>query len=252
MDFLTASHAMISPTANWHLSKSSYVISGFSSSSISDSAGSSALLSPSASAFLWAYIALTFSITSAASSLAKRISGFSVTWVPDTYFPNTSSSSVFLKDVCSCAAIFMAVLGMKGSRRLAPMVMPSTRLYKTSASLGFLSSSFAKIQGVVSSIYLLHLLNMEKISVSASATRSCSILASVFLTAFMTVAFRSSSTGSVTPVLVTRPPKYLLLMLMVRFTRLPSVFAKSEFILSIISSQVMMPSFSNGISWSTK
>ena len=44
------------------------------------------------------------------------------------------------------------------------------------------------------------------------------------------------------------PPKYLFDMEMVRFTRFPRVFASSEFIRSTISSQVITPSLSNGIS----
>ena len=43
------------------------------------------------------------------------------------------------------------------------------------------------------------------------------------------------------PVFVTTPPKYLLLMEMVRFNRFPRVLARSEFIRSTSSSQVMTP-----------
>ena len=41
---------------------------------------------------------------------------------------------------------------------------------------------------------------------------------------------------SVTPLFVTLPPKYLLLIAIVRLTRLPSVFASSEFHLSTMRS----------------
>ena len=52
----------------------------------------------------------------------------------------------------------------------------------------------------------------------------------------------------VTPVLFTTPPKYLLDMAIVLFTRLPRVLARSEFIRSTKSSHDITPSFSNGIS----
>ena len=76
--------------------------------------------------------------------------------------------------------------------------------------------------------------------------------AATFAFVAVTTAFRSSSTSSAAPVFVTTPPKYLLLMEMVRFTRFPRVLARSEFIRSTSSSQVMTPSFSNGISCRTK
>ena len=67
-------------------------------------------------------------------------------------------------------------------------------------------------------------------------------------TASKTTAFRSSSTASATPESVTFPPKYLLDMEMVRFTRFPRMLARSEFIRSTISSQEITPSLSKGIS----
>ena len=144
------------------------------------------------------------------------------------------------------------VSGMKDSSREAPMVILSTRLYRTSARRSFFASSFASAHGMVSSMYLLQRLNRLKISVIESATRRSSILAATFALVPVTTAFRSASTSSSTPVFVTTPPKYLLDMEMVRFTRLPRVLARSEFSLSTISSQVITPSFSNGISCRTK
>ena len=144
------------------------------------------------------------------------------------------------------------VSGMKDSSRHAPIVMLSTRLYRTSSRRSFFASSFASAHGIVSSMYLLQRLNRPKISVIASATRSSSILAATFAFVAVTTAFRSSSTSSAAPVFVTTPPKYLLLMEMVRFTRFPRVLARSEFIRSTSSSQVITPSFSNGISCRTK
>ena len=129
------------------------------------------------------------------------------------------------------------------------MVIPSTKLYITVARRSAFASSFANTQGSVSSIYLLHLLKIAKISVKASATFKSAILACTLSKAPVITAFKSSSiAASATPLSVTTPPKYLLLMEMVLFTRLPRVFAKSEFNLSTINSQVMVPSFSKGIS----
>ena len=141
---------------------------------------------------------------------------------------------------------------MKEERRDAPIVIASVRLYKTSDRRAFFSSSLARVHGVVSSMYLLLLLKMPKISVMASATRSFSILASAFFTASRTTAFKSASTSSAAPVFSTTPPKYLLVMETVRFTRFPRMFAKSEFMRSTINSHVITPSLSKGISWSTK
>ena len=85
-------------------------------------------------------------------------------------------------------------------------------------------------------MYLLQRLKRLKISVMASATRSSSILAVTFLTAAVAVSFSSSSTASRAPVFSTTPPKYLLDMATVRFTRFPSVLARSAFSRSTSSS----------------
>ena len=130
--------------------------------------------------------------------------------------------------------------------------MLSIRLYSTVSRRSFAASSFASAHGIVSSIYLLHRLNSAKISVIASATRRSFILDSTTFGVFSTTAFRSASTASATPLSVTLPPKYLFVMEMVRFTRLPSVLARSEFRRSTISSHEITPSFSNGISCNTK
>ena len=243
---------MISPTWNCIFAKSSKVISSFASMSMT---GSSSFFSSAGAPFAAvcaARISSAFFRTSSRSFLANRISGFSVTFVPDTYLSKVSNSSISRRGAFSCAAILSAVSGINGASRLAPIMMLSVRLYITSARRGFVSSLFARVQGIVSSIYLLQRLNRVKISVRASATRSLSIFSAVFFTAPSTTAFRSSSTGSVTPLASTTPPKYLLLMEIVRFTRLPSTFARSEFIRSTISSQLITPSFSNGISCRTK
>ena len=122
------------------------------------------------------------------------------------------------------------------------------RFQSTVERRSFLDSSFPSTQGVVSSIYLLQRLNRLKISVIASATRRSAILASTALEAFSTTAFSSASTSSTTPLSSTVPPKYLFVIETVLFTRFPSVFARSEFRRSTISSQEITPSFSNGIS----
>ena len=132
------------------------------------------------------------------------------------------------------------------------MEMLSTRLYRTVARRSCFVSSFASAHGIVSSMYLLQRLNRVNTSLMASATRSPDIFSATLSLVAVTTAFRSASTDSVTPLSSSTPPKYLLLMEMVRFTRLPSVLARSEFIRSTISSQEITPSLSNGISWSRK
>ena len=132
------------------------------------------------------------------------------------------------------------------------MQMLSTRLYSTVESRSAFVSSFASAHGMVSSMYLLQRLNSVKISEIASATRSSSILACTRALVPVATALRSASTSSAAPLSATTPPKYLLLIEIVRFTRLPSVFARSEFVRSISRSHVMVPSDSNGISCRTK
>ena len=146
----------------------------------------------------------------------------------------------------------MLVDGIYGSRSLAPSEIPWIRFHNTVDRRSFFDSSFPSTHGVVSSIYLLQRLNRLKISVIASATRRSFIFSATAFAVFSTTAFRSASTSSATPVSVTVPPKYLFVMEIVRFTRFPSVLARSEFRRSTISSQEITPSFSNGISWSTK
>ena len=91
-----------------------------------------------------------------------------------------------------------------------------------------------------------------KTSEMASATRKSSIFAFTLSLAAVATTFKSSSTASSTPVFVTTPPKYLLHIEIVRFTRFPNILARSEFNRSTTNSQVMIPSLSKGISWSTK
>ena len=85
-------------------------------------------------------------------------------------------------------------------------------------------------------------------SSNASPTRRSSILASTFFLVSKAQAFNSSSTASHTFGFVTKPEKYLFDIAIVRDTKLPKMFAKSELILSITRSQVIVPSWANGIS----
>ena len=133
---------------------------------------------------------------------------------------------------------------MKGIKRLAAIAIPSVRLYITSFSLSALSSLLASTQGSVSSMYLLSLLSSVNTSEIASETLCSSILAATLSLAAVATALRSASTSSDTPVLVTTPPKYLLLIEIVLFTRLPRILARSELNLSTTKSQVIVPSFS--------
>ena len=110
---------------------------------------------------------------------------------------------------------------------------------------------------MVSSIYLLHLLNNVHISVIASATRSSDIFFTTFSTVISTTSLRSVSTSIAPATLsslasVSTPSKYLFVMDIVLLTRFPSTFARSELNLSTISSQLITPSLSKGISCNTK
>ena len=225
---------MISPTWNCILPKSSNVISGFASISITSSSETSSFSSTCGCS------SSTLFITSLMSCLANRISGLSVT------FPSPN-----------CAKIFSAVSGMKDESNPAPTLILSIRFARTVSRRSFLSSSFASAQGIVSSMYLLQRLKSVKISVIASATRKSFIFTSTFFGVFSVTAFRSASiaapsSSNVTFLFVTTPPKYLFVMEIVLFTRFPNVFARSELIRSTSRSQEMTPSFSNGISCSTK
>ena len=111
--------------------------------------------------------------------------------------------------------------------------MASTKLYKTLCNLSFLSSSLASIQGQVSSIYLFERLKILNISVIASATLNSSIFFLTFSTLFFMVFFKSlskalSSSFKVIFLFSTEPLKYLLDIEIVRLTRFPRTFAKSE------------------------
>jgi len=165
--------------------------------------------------------------------------------------PHSLSLSYSTAEEFSCFITRSVVSGMNGARRETPVEMPSVRLYSTSERRAFCDSSLASFHGSVSSMYLLQRLKRLKISVIASATRSSSILAVTAATVPVTHSLRLASVSlscPISPVCVTTPPKYLLLIAMVRFTRLPSVFASSEFMRSTMRSQEMTPSFSNGIS----
>ena len=106
-------------------------------------------------------------------------------------------------------------------------------------------------------MYLLHLLNNVHISVIASATRSSDIFFTTFSTVISTTSLRSVSTSIAPATLsslasVSTPSKYLFVIDIVLLTRFPSTFARSELNLSTISSQLITPSLSKGISCKTK
>ena len=90
-----------------------------------------------------------------------------------------------------------------------------------------------------------------KIASNASDDLKLSIFSITFLGISKATVISSSSISSLTPGLLTTPLKYLLDIAIVLFTKLPNIFARSELILSINKSQVMLPSLSNGISRKT-
>ena len=168
--------------------------------------------------------------------------------MPVSSLPNSEIVSKSLCCVFKSSKIFLDVSGKNGSINTAAIRTDSNKLYRTVARRSILSESFASAHGVVSSIYLLHLENKSRISWIASATLSSSIFSMTFFTVPVATAFSSSSIGSLTFGFATTPPKYLFCMEIVRFTKLPRLFARSLLIRSIIRSYVTCPSCANGIS----
>ena len=73
--------------------------------------------------------------------------------------------------------ILLALSGINGESKFAPIFMLSNKLYKTVESLARFVSSLFKFQGLVSSIYLFARLNKTQSSSSASATLNSSSFA---------------------------------------------------------------------------
>ena len=203
----------------------------------------------------FASFALSFSkvsINSLTSIRANRISGFASTVCPHSKLPNSSRLSAERSDVLNSSRIFSAVSGIKLLSKTAAIRMLSNRLYNTVAKRSFLLSSLPNTQGVVSSIYLLQRFNKVKISSMASPTCNVSIFLATRFGVSNAKSISSLSISSRSNGLEITPLKYLFCIEIVRFTRFPKTFAKSEFIRSTIKSQVIVPSCANGISCNTK
>ena len=135
--------------------------------------------------------------------------------------PNLSTLSNSLKGSPIIWLTLAQVSGIKGAKSEVPITILSTKLYKTVLSLSTFSGSLASAQGIVSSIYLFARLNTLRTSLIASETLNSFILAVTLSLAPVTTNFNSSSTGSITLAFSTTPSKYLLLIAIVRLTRLP-------------------------------
>ena len=106
----------------------------------------------------------------------------------------------------------------------------SARLYMTVASLSFFASSFASIHGAVTSMYLLQAPMRAHMDSSASGALNSVMYRSTFSGRPSARAIMgSSSSGTGRAGAGTTPPKYLSIMLIVRESRLPRSFARSEF-----------------------
>ena len=142
----------------------------FAKSSIPISSRNAMFFGSSASAAFCAASrsASTSARIAASSSRANR--GDGVPTENASAAPNTAASKpVSPASTCSCAAIASAVSGVKGLSRMPSTRMLSSRLYSTAFSRGLSSSDFARIHGVVSSIYLLQRRARSKIASAASA-----------------------------------------------------------------------------------
>ncbi|CRH85759.1 Uncharacterised protein [Chlamydia trachomatis] len=197
--------------------------------------------------FSSAFLAFISSMNFSASIRANNGFIFFTTSVSSNC-PKRSKESKSRISVPIASKIFSLVSGKKLFKSTALKRILSNKLYKTVAKRSFLASSLASTHGSVSSIYLLVRRNKAKISSKASPTWKESICFVTFSKVASAKLFNSWSTSSSTCGLLTLPSKYLFDMAIVRETKLPNTFAKSLLILSITNSQVIVPSWANGIS----
>ena len=107
-------------------------------------------------------------------------------------------------------------------------------MFITAASLDFLVSSFAKVQGIVSSIYLFNLeINLQIVS-NALENSNKYIYFSTSLIVSSNIALIRSSISSEVDEATTTPLKYFLYIPNVLFNKFPKSLAKSEFNLPTI------------------
>ena len=99
--------------------------------------------------------------------------------IPSSNAPNLSIVSYPVSLVLSCLNISFEVFIRNGSSKIAPTLILSSKLYKTFFNLS-LFSSLAKVQGAVSSIYLLHLLKISNILSKASGISNLSVISVIF------------------------------------------------------------------------
>ncbi len=128
----------------------------------------------------------------------------------------------------------------------------SSILYSTAARRPFLLSSLQRIQGAVSSIYLLVRETSFIVSVMAFWNWKASICASTLCFRTLAIWISSTSMGSVVCSAGSLPSKYFRAMVTVRETRLPRSLARSVLIRLISSSLVKLPSEPKGNSRNRK
>ena len=188
--------------------------------------------------------------SSSASVLSRSRRGKSVSPLWTRISPRSVPKAVSSQPRQSCAPICPSALsqlsGMKGVRQIRQMRSDSTRLYMTSARRGAFASSFARTQGIVSSMYLFARWMQRKTSSSARCGWRASICAAYFSGRARSMTLSSSSIGSALRAAGRTPPKYFSTIAVVRDTRLPRSLARSVLIVEISSSLEKLPSEPKG------
>ena len=98
-----------------------------------------------------------------------KLLDYFLTLAENNNLPYVKSSNV-VNSVLICFKAFSADVGIYAFNNIEEILNPSNRLYNTVPNLSFFVSSFARVQGVVSSMYLLHFDSKSIISIIASFT----------------------------------------------------------------------------------
>ena len=158
-----------------------------------------------------------------------KIASFFTTLAPALVSPQTSPSCqvALVKSMPICSDTLPLNKGIAGEASTVAMRITSNKLYKTVPKRSFWLSSLAKIQGAVSSIYLLALPTNCQIVLKASENASLSKASAALGAVAKANSFNSSSNSVACPASGIMPPKYLSTIATERLTRLPKSLAKS-------------------------
>jgi len=150
--------------------------------------------------------------------------------------------------IFNCSLIFSLVLGKNEDNNTDANLKASAKLYKTVPNLSFFSSSFARIQGVVSSIYLLALPIRSNVYSNASGILKLSIAFVILTGVSKAKVINSLSISSFAVGAGIIPSKYFSIIATVLDNKLPRSLQRSELIFFINISLLNNPSAPNGIS----